>query len=379
MFPSIDRLQLTNFRTYSSLKLDVTKKLVVLTGNNGAGKTNILEAISLLSPGRGLRRAGNQEIEAAPAKKGFAVSARIKSDDHSVNVGTSLEPDLDGIRMRRCFSIDRERVSSSRRFCDYVRLVWLTPEMDRIFTGPANERRRFLDRLVLTVDADHGARANSYAVALRNRNKLLEAGATHAKWLDSLEIEIAQLGIAIAAARGETVARLNELIQDTRNSASPFPWAVLNVNGGVDDLVRDLPAIDAEDQLCRQLAMSRTADARAGRALIGPQTSDLNVINGLKSIPVALSSTGEQKALLTGMILAHSSLVAAMSGQAPIVLLDEIAAHFDPIKRNALFQELQDLGAQTWMTGADERLFDEISMQADIFRIADGDAEKQSS
>ena len=308
--------------------------IIALFGENGAGKTNLLEALSLFSPGRGLRRAELAECARRGGAGGFAVSIEVEADGVATQLGHGLTPSGE-----RLFRIDRAPAASARAFADHVRVVWLTPAMDGLFSGAAGERRRFLDRLALGVDAEHGARANRLERALRNRNRLLEEGVADRRWLDAAEREIAALGVAVAAARRETVSRLVALIAAGRDDASPFPWA------DVDDRGRAGAAAGARIRRSRwrsryrgELAASRRRDAAAGRTLIGPQASDLAVRHGPKNEAARACSTGEQKALLMGLTLAHARLVAAMSGHAPLVLLDEIAAHFDPKRREALFR-----------------------------------------
>jgi len=369
----VRRLILADFRSYPSLDLRLSRPLIVLTGENGAGKTNLIEALSLLTPGRGLRRAEQAECAREGGSGGWTVSVEIETATGPIQFGTGLEPQGAGQAQRRC-RIDREPVSSVRAFSDYVRVVWLTPSMDGLFSGSAGDRRRFLDRLVLSVDAEHGARVTSLERALRNRNRLLEDGVNRAdqSWLDATEREIADLAIAVAAARFETVSRLAALIQAARDEASPFPWADIALKGDVEALIATHPAVEAEDRYRAMLRANRARDAAAGRCLIGPQTSDLVVRHGPKQAEAARSSTGEQKALLVGLVLAHARLVADMSGIAPLVLLDEIAAHFDSRRRLALYDSLEGLGGQVWMTGADPAAFADLAGRAQILKVTPG-------
>jgi DNA replication and repair protein RecF len=226
--------------------------------------------------------------------------------------------------------------------------------------------------MVLAVDADHGARVASLERALRSRNRLLEDRSVDASWLSATEREVAELSVAVALARKETIERLAALIESTRDSESPFPWANIAMEGEIDRLVADAPSLDAEERFRRILFESRARDAAAGRTLSGPQASDLVVHHGPKRMPAGQCSTGEQKALLVGLTLAHASLVRAMSGIAPLVLLDEIAAHFDPRRRNALFEKLERLGGQVWMTGADPQSFAELDGRAEILLVSPG-------
>ena len=373
--PQLGRLQLHDFRSYRDLDQAFSARLIALCGENGAGKTTLLEALSLLTQGRGLRRADLAECANDQGPGGWAVSAHFDDQGASLQLGTGVEAGQSGHAQSRRYRIDRVPISSIRQFADHVRIVWLTPAMDGLFTGPAGDRRRFLDRLVLAVDADHGARVNGLEKALRNRNRLLEDGARDAMWLDAAEKEVTELAIAIAAARAETVARLSSLILGQRDDQSCFPWAQLALIGDVDSLILQSSALQAESQYRDLLRQNRARDAAAGRTLIGPHTSDLVVHHGPKQRLAAQSSTGEQKALLVGLVLAHAQLVAEMSGIVPLVLLDEITAHFDPMRRSALFEALEALGGQVWMTGADAHAFHELKGRAELFKVSAGRVE----
>lgn len=367
---SVTRLILQDFRSYETLDLTVGASLVALAGENGAGKTNILEALSLFAPGRGLRRADLPMMARQSGPGGFAVSATLGEDGSRLGVGLG-EPDAEG-RRPRLARIDGVAAGSALAFSEHVRLVWLTPDLDGLFRGAAGDRRRFLDRLVLAVDPSHATRSNALERALRSRNRILEESFGDGAWLDAIEREVAELGVAVAAARSETVARLASIVAETRDEASPFPWADLALEGEIDALVARLPALDAEDAYRALLRQNRPRDRAAGRTLIGPQASDLDVRHGPKDIAAALGSTGEQKALLIGLVLAHARLVAAMSGIAPLVLLDEIAAHLDPRRRAALYDGLASLGCQIWMTGADLALFTDLPEGAERFLVEPG-------
>ncbi|MBV8568215.1 MAG: DNA replication/repair protein RecF [Methylobacteriaceae bacterium] len=370
--PAVRRLVLGDFRSYPALDLSIEGDPIVLTGDNGAGKTNLLEAISLLSPGRGLRRAELAACARIGGSGGWAASVEVAQDDGRVQLGTGLEaPDHAGLQARK-YRIERAPVASATAFAEHVRVVWLTPAMDGLFAGPAGERRRFLDRFVLAVDPGHGTRVNALERALRNRNRLLEGSTYDAAWLDAAEREVAELGVAVAAARYECVSRLSTLIGAERDDASPFPWAALSLLGEVETLVAELPALEVEERYRAMLRAGRGRDAAAGRTLTGPHVGDLVVRHGPKDAEAAKASTGEQKALLVGLVLAHARLVGAMSGIAPVVLLDEIAAHFDPTRRAALFGTLLKLGGQVWMTGADPAVFAEIADRAQMFEVRPG-------
>ena len=372
--PCVCRLILNDFRSYRALDIEVEGQLVVLTGANGAGKTNIMEALSLLAQGRGLRRADLAECAREHGSGGWAVSAEIGGDGYRAQLGTGMEPPgMEGPTARK-YRIDRAPVASARVFADHVRLVWLTPAMDGLFTGSPGERRRFLDRLVLAVDAGHGTRVNGLERALRNRNRLLEQPSPDRVWLDAAEREVAEIAVAVAAARSDTVSRLAGLILARRDLESPFPWAELALAGEVEAMLSSQSALQAEESYRRLLRDNRSRDARAGRTLVGPHTSDLKVRHGPKQADAGRASTGEQKALLTGLVLAHASLVQAMCGLAPILLLDEIAAHFDPVRRERLFSDLAGLGGQVWMSGADAAVFESLHGRAAMFAIASGQA-----
>jgi DNA replication and repair protein RecF len=370
--PAVRRLILADFRSYPALDIPLEAEMIVLTGENGAGKTNVLEALSLLSPGRGLRRADLGDCARIAGRGGFAISVEIETQGHRVQLGVGLDPpDGDQPQSRR-FRIERAPAPSGRALADHLRLVWLTPAMDQLFQGPASERRRFLDRLVLAVDPDHGTRVNALDRALRNRNRLLEEGSADRLWVEAAEREVAELAIAVAAARHDTVARLAALIIAERGTHALFPWAEIALDGEIEALVASMPALAAEEGYRAMLADNRGRDAAAGRTLIGPHTSDLLVRHGPKGLEARQCSTGEQKALLTGLVLAHAHLVAGLSGIVPIMLLDEIAAHFDPLRRAALYDELARIGGQVWMTGADEAAFADLAGRAQILRVTPG-------
>ncbi len=366
--PRVRRLTLSDYRSYATARCEIGAKLVALTGENGAGKTNVLEALSLFSPGRGLRRADLAECARRDGGGGFAVSVEIEGDGATTQLGHGLTPDGE-----RQFRIERAPVSSARAFADHIRVLWLTPAMDGLFMGSAGERRRFLDRLALGVDADHGARVNKLERALRNRNRLLEEGVSDRRWLDAAEHEIAALGVAVAAARRETVTRLAALIVA---GESIFPWAEISIEGDIERRLGEAPALIVEEWMRGELAATRRRDAAAGRTLTGPQTSDLAVRHGPKDEAARDCSTGEQKALLMGLTLAHARLVGEMTGRAPLLLLDEVAAHFDPKRREALFGELETLGGQVWMTGADPLLFASLQGRAEMLLVTPGRIEQ---
>jgi DNA replication and repair protein RecF len=370
--PLVTRLILQDFRTYPALDLPVSQRLVALVGENGAGKTNLLEALSLFTPGRGLRRAELAVMARADGPGSFAVSLTLESAYGEHRLGTGYEPTASDGRPGRLCRIDALPAPSPAAFAEHLRVVWLTPDLDALFRGPAGDRRRFLDRLVLAVDSEHGARVSALERALRSRNRVLDEAPGDMLWLDAIEHEAAEVAVAVAAARRETVERLSALILATRDEDSPFPYASLGLSGDIDELVAGLPAVDAEDRYRAILHENRERDRAAGRTLVGPQASDLVVRHGPKNIPAETASTGEQKALLIGLVLVHARLVGAMSGLSPLVLLDEVAAHLDPRRRSGLFAALEALEGQVWMTGADPALFAELGGRADLFFVEPG-------
>jgi DNA replication and repair protein RecF len=368
------RLSLANFRSYHAAQVELTAAgPVVLTGANGAGKTNLIEAISLLAPGRGLRRATFEELAFAEGDGSWAVSAEIEGMLGLATLGTGIEPPAgEGATSSRQCRIDREAVSSAAAFADHLRVVWLTPAMDRLFNGPASERRRFLDRLVLAVDASHSSRVAALERSLRSRNRLLEGPQSDPHWLDAVEHETAEVAVAVAAARAETVTRLAGALEAASDSAPEFPLAEVALEGWMEQLLPRHSATEIEDRYRTLLKDNRGRDAAAGRTLDGPHLSDLTVRYAAKGVAAADASTGEQKALLIRLVLAHSSLIKDMTGCAPVLLLDEVIAHLDPKRRNALYDALANLGAQVWMTGADPVAFGDIVDRAQIFEVRNG-------
>jgi DNA replication and repair protein RecF len=343
----------------------------VLVGPNGAGKTNLIEAISFLAPGRGLRRATFNEVAFNEGDGSWAVAAEIEGSLGLVTLGTGIErPAEDGAAGQRRCRIDREPVASAAAFADHLRVVWLVPAMDALFTGAPSERRRFLDRLALAVDAEHASRVNALERSLRSRNRLLEEARTDSHWLDAVEHETAELAVAVAGQRVETVRRLDGVLATRRNSA--FPPVEIAIDGWIEELVPHQPASEIEERYRAVLRNNRSRDAAAGRTLDGPHLSDLKVVYAAKNIAAAEASTGEQKALLIGLVLAHARLLHEMTGAAPVLLLDEVLAHLDPARRNALHAELAELGAQSWMTGADPAVFRETQSTAAFIEVSSG-------
>ena len=370
----IGRLRLTNFRNYAELALDAGPGAVVLTGPNGSGKTNLLEAISLLTAGQGLRRAPYPELAriGCPA---WAVAATLRTPHGTVNIGTGFDTQDPGGRSGRVVRVDGESKSGSGALSDELDVLWLTPTMDGLFTGPAGDRRRFLDRLIPSFDPGYRTRLGQFERAMQQRNRLLADDGREDARFAGLERIMAETGVAIAAARAAAVAELAATIAARRDAApaSPFPWADLALAGTLEADLATRPAVDVEDAYAATLRRMRERDRAAGRTLDGPHRSDLVVGHGPKAMPASICSTGEQKALLIGLVLAHADHVRRRrDGRAPILLLDEIAAHLDPQRRAALFDEIVALGGQTWMTGTDAEGFSALAGRAQFHRVDEG-------
>lgn len=367
----ISSLQLSDFRNYSSLSLPLRDAHVVLTGANGSGKTNLLEALSFLSPGRGLRRVSYPEIAREAGPGSWAFSAKLSGDYGVTQLGTGLQPQANGELQRR-LRIDGAPAKSAESLGDYLTVLWLTPMMDGLFTGAASDRRKWLDRMVLALDRGHGSRVNAFEKAMRQRNRLLEDAPHETVWLDGIEAQMAEFGVAIATARAELVALLSQSIAHLHGEETAFPMAMLALDGTLEASAFTLPAIDCEEAFRAQLVQMRPRDRAAGRTLEGPHRSDLKVRHHGKDMPAAKCSTGEQKALLLGIVLAHAHLVAHRTHKSPIVLLDEVAAHLDEKRRLALFDILDRLGCQAWVTGTDDPVFAPLGERAQRFSVSDG-------
>ena len=344
----VSRLALTDFRSYASALIEPGPGFVLLSGENGAGKTNILEAVSLLTPGRGLRGAALSEMARVGGPGGFSVAAKL--DDMDIGTGTLADaPERRQVRINGA-------PASVNSLSEWLSVLWLTPAMDRLFTGSAGDRRRFLDRLVLALEPTHAHHAARYEAAMRARNKLLADERWEEAWLASLEQAMAEHGAAIAEARVRTVAALDSALDQAPH----------------DQFARASIALEGWEANDLQLALrtNRARDAGAARATEGPHRQDLVVQHRDKQMPAARSSTGEQKALLLGLVLAHAELVAERRGAPPILLLDEVAAHLDPKRRAALFERLKGRG-QVWMTATEAALFDGIG-EASRFHVEPG-------
>ena len=365
---SLSRLKLSDFRNYAGLSLDLDTRHVVLTGENGAGKTNLMEAVSFLSPGRGLRRAAYADVARVGADAGFSVFAELEGMDGPVEIGTGTAGAEEG--QARRLRLNGTPAKTVDELLDHLRVLWLTPSMDGLFTGGSGDRRRFLDRLVLSLDPEHGRRATDYERAMRSRNKLLSEGRPDPVWLTGLERQMAELGISMALARQEMLGLLAGLV-DKNHEGGVFPAADLALSGFLDGEWHR-PAFDLEEQYLEMMRVGRYRDAAAGRTLDGPHRSDLLIRHRAKNMDAARCSTGEQKALLVGLILAHARLVGNMTGHAPVLLLDEIAAHLDEGRRAALFDLVDDLGGQAFMTGTDQSMFSALGDRARFLIVANG-------
>ena len=377
----VERIALTNFRNHAAVTIEARPGPVVLAGANGAGKTNILEAVSLLAAGQGLRRAVYSDLAKTGGDGSWAVAARVHSMQGPVDIGTGIAPQASGggtgrvPAAARILRINGETQTGSGILADLVEMVWLTPAMDGLFTGPAGERRRVLDRLILCFDPGYRTIAGRFERSMTSRNRLLADGVRDPAQLGGFEHIMAETGVAIAAVRAEAASAMAQIIAQrrVRDPGSPFPWAGIAIEGALEAELGLRPAVDVEDQYLRTLATARERDRAAGRTLVGPHRSDLVVIHGPKEMPARHCSTGEQKALLLGLVLAHAELVAArQDGVAPILLLDEITAHLDETRRVAMFAEIVRLKAQAWMTGTDRSAFSALAGQARFFGAKDG-------
>lgn len=365
----IRSLQLHHFRCYDSARLDgLTSGAVVLTGPNGAGKTNVLEAVSLLSPGRGLRGAKIIEMQQRDGAAPWAVSAEAETHYGPVRIGTGL--DAGSTVEKRIVRINGETAKAQTALAEYLACVWLTPQMDRLFIEGSSARRKFFDRLIFAFDPGHAGRVTRYENAMSQRSKILrENERPDPVWLDGLEAQMAETGVAIAAARTEFLHILQAACDRGAVTETLFPRAFMALRGTIEELLAQAPALEVEDMFRYQLRDSRNVDARTGGAATGPHKSDLAVTYAVKDMPAEQCSTGEQKALLIGMTLAHSRLMAAERGAAPVLLLDEVAAHLDENRRAALYDILLGLGGQVWMTGTDALLFDALGTKAHFFHV----------
>jgi DNA replication and repair protein RecF len=368
----VTRLVLTNFRNYREARLTLGTEPVVVTGPNGAGKTNLLEALSFLAPGRGLRGAKLTEIDRRSGSEGdspdsgWAVAAVVATRRGALRLGTGREG---AASERRIVRIDGEPARGQSALAERLGIVWLTPPMDRLFLEGPSGRRRFLDRLVLGLDPAHASRVAAYEQALRERSHLLRDGPADPAWLAALEEVMAEQGVAVAAGRCDAVQLLDRACAESEGS---FPHARLSLVGTVEGWLDEMPALAAETRLAAALAANRQSDGQAGGAAIGPHRSDFAVSLAEKGIAAEFASTGEQKALLIAILLAHAGLQRTMRGEPPLLLLDEIGAHLDARRRAALFEALLRLDSQVWLTGTDPAIFAPLRCRAQFLSVQDG-------
>lgn len=360
---AVTHLALTDFRCYHTARLDLDPGPVLLTGPNGAGKTNLLEAVSFLTPGKGLRGAQARDIDRRDGPGGWAVAAKVLSTHGPVRLGTARSPESE----RRDARINGAPARGQTELGEYLSAVWLTPQMDRLFLDGASARRRFLDRMVFGVDPAHAGRVSAYDKAMRERARLLRDGPADPAWLSALERQMAERGIAVAAARLSMATALDGACATPTGA---FPAARLALEGMLENWLGECPALEAEDRLTKALASSRGRDREAGNTAFGPHRADLRVFMRDSAMEAALCSTGEQKALLIAVTLAHARLQAKRTGCAPVLLLDEVVAHLDSGRREALFESLEEVGAQAWLTGTDVALFRGILGRAQHVEVA---------
>ena len=379
--PLIRKLSVSNFRNYSKVSLEPSQQMVVLLGNNGAGKTNLLEAISMLSPGRGLRRAQLTQLNRAKidttdedniieAQRQWAVSVKVESNGFQTRIGTGCATTFaDGKIAKRLVKINGDIVKSQISLNDYLTLSWLTPQMDRLFLEGSSQRRRFLDRLVFAFDALHSKRVNRYNHALRERKKLLLSWTQDASWLNAIENSLAEMGVAIVVTRQDLIRRLSPIIG---KNMGLFPSAIISMEGEVESWLEDGSALEVEQKFREELKKSRANGFSEYSQIPGPHRSEFNCVHSSNKMEASLCSTGEQKALLVSIVLSHAILRKKECGSAPILLLDEISAHLDERRRSSLFELLQNLESQIWMTGTESGAFSDILKIAETYNISEG-------
>jgi len=365
---SLSQLTLVNFRNHRDLRLELGGASVVLTGMNGSGKTNLLEAISLLVPGRGMCRAAPSEWQNQIDPSPWAVVAEIETPSGPSKIATGRDPeDLESDR--RVVQIDGKSVKNQQALADHVAMAWITPDLDRVLVDGPSARRKLIDRMAYSFDPAHAGRVHRYEKAMRERLRLLRDGIADAVWLAGLEDEMARTGVAIAAARRQLVRYLQTGIAETQ---SVFPQAGLSLHGIAEESLVDHPALMVEDKLRSALARTRGEDALSGTCAIGPHRSDLRVIHRTHNCPAELCSTGEQKALLVAIMLAYVRTLATSRKMKPLFLLDDITAHLDSVRRAALFEEIGEIGVQAWLTGTDELFFAPLLSKTQHYHVEDG-------
>ncbi|MFA5040358.1 MAG: DNA replication/repair protein RecF [Bdellovibrionales bacterium] len=367
---SITKITLTNFRNYGSLRLSLNSAPVVLAGANGSGKTNLLESISLLVPGRGLRHSPLADLQNRATDKPWAVAIELDTDAGSLRIGTGRDNAVnDSEGERRLVHIDGKPARGQALLAERIAMAWMTPDMDRLLADSSSVRRKFLDSLVCGFDPSHGSRVRVYEKAMRERMCLLREGRNDALWLSALENEMAQAAVAIAAARRHMIDRLRRVIEDASDA---FPRADVSVHGTAEDMLDNAPALPVEDALRAAFARARGEDASRGTTAIGAHKSDLCVMYYDKNCPADLCSAGEQKMLMIALMLAHVRLLTEARRMAPLFLLDDCAAHLDDYHRNCLFEEILSTGAQAWFTGTDRETFALLKPFAQIFDVKNG-------
>lgn len=383
----ISRLTLVNFRNYKYLRLNLNKPFIVLSGENGSGKTNILEAISFLSQGRGLRNAKLSDIKTFDFianqqatttfinNQGWAVSAQLRKLQETFTIGTAIETQVKEIDYneareieRRIVHVNNQKLSSQSELGNFLSLIWITPQMDRLFIGGAQHRRHFLDRIVYSFDTTHSQRLSNYDNLYRQWLQILKSGKINHQWLLSLEEQIAAVGVAIAAARREQVQKLNYFMEN--NPDDTFPDVILELNGTIEQMLNEKPAVFVEDYYRESLLQLRRT-VLGEDVVTGINKTDLKVIYKRKNIPANLCSTGEQKSLLLSIILSEARCLTAHQGFPPILLLDEVAAHLDDSKRHILLNKLAELETQVWLTTTNPFEFSSLHEQAQFFTIKD--------
>ncbi|MDC0158941.1 DNA replication/repair protein RecF [Rhodospirillaceae bacterium] len=388
--PAVRRLSVSAFRNYKNLRLELSRKPIVLTGHNGAGKTNLMEALSFLSPGTGLRKARLSNIDMVSAKnedqlaeitdgthRYWAVSVDLELENEKLVIGTGRDEKAAASGSdKRIVRINGQQAKSHSVLLEYLTLSWITPQMDRLFLDGLSQRRRFLDRLVYAFDPKHAGRVSAYTYAIRERNRLIKSGNTDDAWYLALENKIAETGVAIVAARRELVNRLGPIAS---LSLGPFPGAILKLVGDMECWLSKAAALEVEDRYKRELIEARKSKNSEPFSIPGPHKTDLVVSHSIKNIPASQCSTGEQKALLIAIILSHARLRKIEFGHSPLMLLDEVTAHLDSQRRDMLFDILESLDSQVWMTGTEVSLFKSIQTRAQFFEISNGEVRKNES